>query len=31
MAVHLADGGLLVIHAMDLREKYRRLYEEHGG
>ena len=28
MAVELADGALLVIHAMDLRDKYRPLYEE---
>jgi len=28
MAGKLADGALLVIHAMDLRDKYRRLFEE---
>lgn len=28
VAVELADGALLVIHAMDLRDKYRDLYEE---
>lgn len=28
MAVELADGALLVIHAMDLRDKYRPVYEE---
>lgn len=26
--MELADGALLVIHAMDLRDKYRGLYEE---
>jgi hypothetical protein len=28
MAVGLADGDVLVIHAMPLREKYRRQYLE---
>ncbi len=28
MAVELDGGDLLVIHAMDLRDKYRQLYEE---
>jgi hypothetical protein len=28
MAVELPNGGLLVIHAMALRDKYRRRYEE---
>lgn len=28
MAVELASGDLLVIHAVPLREKYRRQYEE---
>ena len=28
MAVELEGGDLYVIHAMDLRERYRRLYEE---
>jgi hypothetical protein len=28
MAVELVDGTLLVIHAMDLRAKWRTLYEE---
>lgn len=28
MAVELASGDLLVIHAMDLRTKYRKQYEE---
>lgn len=28
MAVELDDGALYVIHAMSLREKYRREYEE---
>lgn len=28
MAVELPSGGLLVIHAMPLRAKYRRQYEE---
>jgi hypothetical protein len=28
MAIELPDGGLLVIHAMTLRNKYRQRYEE---
>jgi hypothetical protein len=28
MAVELEDGDLYVIHAMDLRERYRPQYEE---
>ncbi len=28
MAVELEDGDLCVIHAMDLRERYRPEYEE---
>jgi hypothetical protein len=28
MAVELQDGGLLVIHAMPLRDRYRDQYEE---
>ena len=28
MAVKLEDGDLLVIHAMEIRERYRPLYEE---
>jgi hypothetical protein len=28
MAVQLADGDLLVIHAMALRDRYRPHYEE---
>jgi hypothetical protein len=28
MAVELPKGGLLVIHAMPLRNKYRQRYEE---
>jgi hypothetical protein len=28
MAIQLPNGGLLVIHAMSLRNKYRRRYEE---
>jgi hypothetical protein len=28
MAIELPDGGLLVIHAMSLRSKYRQRYEE---
>jgi len=28
VAVELDDGGLLVIHAMDMQERYRPLYEE---
>lgn len=28
MAVELDDGGLLVIHAMPLRDRYRKQYEE---
>ncbi len=28
MAVELEDGGLLVIHAMPLRDRYRMQYEE---
>lgn len=28
MAVELQDGGLYVIHAMDLRERYRPQYKE---
>jgi hypothetical protein len=28
MAIKLADGDLLVIHAMALRDKYKRRYEE---
>jgi len=28
MAVELPKGGLLVIHAMRLRNKYRQRYEE---
>jgi hypothetical protein len=31
MAVELPDGGLLVIHAMSLRNKYRQRYEEAKG
>jgi hypothetical protein len=31
MAVEGERGELLVIHAMELREKYRRRYEEAGG
>jgi hypothetical protein len=28
MAVEGTDGGLLVIHAMELRDKYRKRYED---
>ena len=28
MAIELEDGGLLVIHAMPLRDRYREQYEE---
>jgi hypothetical protein len=28
MAIQLPNGGLLVIHAMSLRNKYRQRYEE---
>jgi hypothetical protein len=28
MAVELEDGSLLVIHAMRLRDRYRKQYEE---
>jgi hypothetical protein len=28
MAVELEDGALLVIHAMPLRDRYRKQYEE---
>ena len=28
MAVELDDGSLLVIHAMPLRDRYRKQYEE---
>jgi hypothetical protein len=28
MAIELPNGGLLVIHAMSLRNKYRQRYEE---
>jgi len=29
VAAETADGNLIVIHAMDLRPKYRKLYEQH--